>query len=135
MTYKNLLELIENLNQSIVAKSYKKDGDEKETKIVAKLRKVYEKVKPHHEDYEKQLEELRIDNASVDDKGVLLKDEKGGYKFGKDGLKNLMKQTKELLEKEFEFSKIQVVNPAGLEEFSYLSEWLSGVDFAKEEEL
>ena len=71
MRYKNLLELIENLNQSIVAKSYKKDGDEKETKIVAKLRKVYEKVKPHHEDYEKQLEELRIDNASVDDKGVL----------------------------------------------------------------
>lgn len=135
MTYKDLLELIENLNQSIVAKSYKKDNQEQETKIVAKLRKIYEKVKPHHENYEKHLEELRIDNASVDDKGVLLKDDKGGYKFGKDGLKSLMNQTRELLEKEFPFEKINVVNPAGLEEFNYLNKWVTGVTFKAEEEL
>lgn len=131
MKYEQLNELIANLNTAIKVATIK----DKETKIGKKLAKVYEKVKKHHEDYNKQVEELRIDNASTDDKGVLLLDEKGEYKFSKEGLKKLMAQLKELGQKEFEFTKIPVVNPAGLEEYSFLNDWLTGVNFITEEEL
>lgn len=131
MKYEQLNELVANLNTAIKVATIK----DKETKIGKKLAKVYEKVKKHHEDYSKQAEELRIDNASTDDKGVLLLDEKGEYKFSKEGLKKLMAQLKELGQKEFEFTKIPVVNPAGLEEYSFLNDWLTGVNFITEEEL
>jgi 23S rRNA pseudoU1915 N3-methylase RlmH len=131
MKYEQLNELVANLNTAIKVATIK----DKETKIGKKLAKVYEKVKKHHEDYSKQAEELRIDNASTDDKGVLLLDEKGEYKFSKEGLKKLMAQVKELGQKEFEFTKIPVVNPAGLEEYSFLNDWLTGVNFITEEEL
>lgn len=131
MKYEQLNELVANLNTAIKVATIK----DKETKIGKKLAKVYEKVKKHHEDYSKQAEELRIDNASTDDKGVLLLDEKGEYKFSKEGLKKLMSQLKELGQKEFEFTKIPVVNPAGLEEYSFLNDWLTGVNFITEEEL
>jgi 23S rRNA pseudoU1915 N3-methylase RlmH len=131
MKYEQLNELVANLNTAIKVATIK----DKETKIGKKLAKVYEKVKKHHEDYNKQAEELRIDNASTDDKGVLLLDEKGEYKFSKEGLKKLMSQLKELGQKEFEFTKILVVNPAGLEEYSFLNDWLTGVNFITEEEL
>jgi 23S rRNA pseudoU1915 N3-methylase RlmH len=131
MKYQQLNELVTNLNTAIKVATIK----DKETKIGKKLAKVYEKVKKHHEDYSKQAEELRIDNASTDDKGVLLLDEKGEYKFSKEGLKKLMAQLKELGQKEFEFTKIPVVNPAGLEEYFFLNDWLTGVNFITEEEL
>ena len=131
MKYEQLNELVGNLNTAIKVTTIK----DKETKIGKKLAKVYEKVKKHHEDYSKQAEELRIDNASTDEKGVLLLDEKGEYKFSKEGLKKLMVQLKELGQKEFEFTKIPVVNPAGLEEFTFLKDWLTGVEFITEEEL
>ena len=131
MKYEQLNELVANLNTAIKVATIK----DKETKISKKLAKVYEKVKKQHEDYNKQAEELRIDNASTDDKGVLLLDEKGEYKFSKEGLKKLMVQLKELGQKEFEFTKIPVVNPAGLEEYSFLNDWLTGVNFITEEEL
>lgn len=131
MKYEQLNELVTNLNTAIKVATIK----DKETKIGKKLAKVYEKVKKHHEDYNKQAEELRIDNASTDDKGVLLLDEKGEYKFSKEGLKKLMAQLKQLGQKEFEFTKIPVVNPAGLEEYSFLNDWLTGVNFITEEEL
>jgi hypothetical protein len=131
MKYEQLNELVNNLNTAIKVATIK----DKETKIGKKLAKVYEKVKKHHEDFNKQAEELRIDNASTDDKGVLLLDAKGEYKFSKEGLKKLMAQLKELGQKEFEFTKIPVVNPAGLEEYSFLKDWLTGVEFITEEEL
>jgi len=46
-----------------------------------------------------------------------------------------MKQVKELTEKEFKYEAINVVNPAGLEEFTFLKDWLTGVEFITEEEL
>lgn len=129
--YKDLLELVNNLNQAIVNQQVKGE----DTKVSQKLGKIAKKLEKHLNDYNEQVEEIRIDNASTDDKGVILKEEKGGYKFGKDGLKKLLNQIKTLGEKEFNYEKIHVVNPAGLEEFSFLSEWLTNVEFIKEEEL
>lgn len=131
MTYKQLLELVNNLNQETVNQQVKGE----DTKVSQKLGKIAKKLTKYIDEYNEQIEEIRIDNASTDDKGVILKEEKGGYKFSKEGLKKVMKQIKELNEKEFTYEKINVVNPSGLEEFTFLQDWLTGVEFIKEEEL
>lgn len=126
MKYKELNVLSNNL-QAVV------NGEE--TKVQKKLVKIFEKVKPIIEEYQDKINELRLDNASVDDKGILLTDEKGGYKFSKEGVKTLNKQLQDLDNQEFKFEKINVVNPQGLDKFTFLKDWLSGVTFEEEEEL
>ena len=103
-----------------------------ETKVQKKLFRLYEKVKSHHESYQAQVEELRLDNASTDDKDILLLDEKNGYKFTKENIKKLTAQVKELGEKEFEFKPIEVINTQGLEHFTFLEDWTTGIEFIKE---
>lgn len=126
MTYKELNLLVKNIQVSI--------GDQ-ETKIQKKLFKIFEKIKGHLETYNEMINELKLDNASVDEKGILVMDEKGGYKFTKEGAKQLTKQIIALDNEEFPFTKINVVNPQGLEEFLFLEGWVTGVEFAAEEEL
>lgn len=125
MKYNQLNTLVANLNAVIGGQ---------ETKTAKKLLKIYDKVKSHHEDYQSKVEELRLDNAAVGEKDVLLLDDKGQYKFTKEGIKKLTEQIKELGEKDFEFSPINVVNPQGLENFTFLEEWTTGITFVKEEE-
>ena len=125
MKYNKLNSLVANIN-AVIGNS--------ETKIQKKLFKIYEKVKSHHESYQAQVEELRLDNASTDDKDILLLDEKNGYKFTKENIKKLTAQVKELGEKEFEFKPINVVNPDGLQDFTFLEDWVTGITFVKEEE-
>ena len=125
MNYNKLNSLVANIN-AVIGNS--------ETKIQKKLFKIYEKVKSYHESYQAQVEELRLDNASTDDKDILLLDEKGGYKFTKENIKKLTAQVKELGEKEFDFTPIPVVNPQGLEDFNFLEDWTTGITFVKEEE-
>ena len=125
MKYNQLQTLVASINAVIGSQ---------ETKVQKKLFKLYEKVKSHHESYQAQVEELRLDNASTDDKDILLLDEKGGYKFTKENIKKLTAQVKELGEKEFEFKPIEVINTQGLENFTFLEDWTTGITFVKEEE-
>jgi len=62
----------------------------------------------------------------------LLLDEKGSYKFTKESIKKLTAQVKELGEKEFEFKPIEVINTQGLEHFTFLEDWTTGITFIKE---
>lgn len=119
---------------NILVNSIDKVIGTQETKIQKKLFKLYEKVKHHHEDYNKQRDELRLDNAAVDEKGILVVDDKGEYKFNKEGAKKLAKDVQELTEKEFDFKPIEVVNPQGLEIFTFLESWTTGITFIKEDE-
>ena len=123
MKYNQLQTLVASINAVIGSQ---------ETKVQKKLFRLYEKVKSHHESYQAQVEELRLDNASTDDKDILLLDEKNGYKFTKENIKKLTAQVKELGEKEFEFKPINVVNPDGLQDFTFLEDWTSGIEFIKE---
>ena len=125
MQFKQLNTLVASINAVIGSQ---------ETKTQKKLFKIYEKVKTHHEDYQAKVEELRLDNAAVGEKDVLLLDEKGAYKFTKEGIKKLTEQVKELGEKEFEFKPIEVINHQGLENFTFLQDWTTGITFVKEEE-
>lgn len=117
----------------ILVMSIQQVAGNQETKIQKKLFKVYEKVKATYEDYLEKIEELRLDNALTDDKGALILDEKGKYKFNKEGLKKLNKDIATLDGQDFAFEKIPVMNPQGLEEFTFLRNWLSGVEFKAEE--
>ena len=125
MQFKQLNTLVASINAVIGSQ---------ETKVQKKLFRLYEKVKSYHESYQAQVEELRLDNASTDDKDILLLDEKGGYKFTKEAIKKLTAQVKELGEKEFEFKPIEVINTQGLEHFTFLEDWTTGITFVKEEE-
>jgi len=125
MKYKQLLQLVSNLN-AVIGGS--------ETKTQKKLVKIYEKVKQHHEDYQAEVEILRLDNAQTDDKDCLLLDEKGNYKFSKEGIKKLTKDIDALNDKEFDFQIINVVNQSGLQDFTFLQDWVTGVEFNKQEE-
>lgn len=125
MKYNQLQTLVASIN-AVIGNS--------ESKTQKKLVKIYEKVKSHHESYQAQVEELRLDNASTDDKDILLLDEKGGYKFTKESIKKLTTQVKELGEKEFDFKPIEVINTQGLENFTFLEDWTTGITFVKEEE-
>jgi len=125
MKYKQLLQLVSSINAVI--------GNQ-ESKTQKKLFKLYEKVKKHHEDYQAEVEILRLDNAQTDDKDCLLLDEKGNYKFSKEGIKKLTKDIDALNDKEFDFQIINVVNPQGLENFTFLQDWVTGVEFNKQEE-
>ena len=125
MKNKQLLQLVSSINVVI--------GNQ-DTKTQKKLFKIYEKIKKHHEDYQAEVEILRLDNAQTDDKDCLLLDEKGNYKFSKDGIKKLTKDIEALNDKEFDFQIINVVNPQGLEDFTFLQDWTTGIEFNKQEE-
>jgi hypothetical protein len=123
--YKDLNILVASINAVIGSQ---------ETKVQKKLFKLYEKVKPFHEEYNKQRDELRLDNAATDDKNILLTDEKGEYKFNKDGVKKLTKDVEALNEKEFDFKPIEVINANGLDTFTFLKDWTTGIEFMDEDE-
>ena len=125
MQYKQINEVINQINNI--------QGNPEE-KVIKKLVKFAEKLKPYQEEYATKAQELRLDNAATDKDGVLILNDKQDYKFTKEGLKKLQEQIKELGEKEFEFKPIEVINTQGLENFTFLENWTTGITFIKEEE-
>ena len=125
MKYQQLNTLVASINAVIGSQ---------ETKTQKKLFKIYEKVKTHHEDYQAKVEELRLDNASTKENDILILNEKGEYSFTKEAIKKLTEQVKELSNKEFDFTPIPVVNPQGLEHFTFLEDWTNGIEFIKQDE-
>jgi hypothetical protein len=123
MKYNQLNQLVANLNAVIGSQ---------ESRTQKKLFRIYEKLKANHEAYQAEVEGLRLDNAQVDGNDCLILDEKNGYKFTKESIKKLTAQVKELGEKEFEFTTILVVNPQGLENFTFLQDWTTGIAFITE---
>lgn len=124
MTYKELLILVENIKLNI---------GQQETKGQKKLFKIYEKIKQYLDEFQAKIDDARLDNAATDDKGTLILDEKGEYKFNKEGLKKLKSELKKLEDSEFEYKAIDVVNPDGLEPYWFLEKWVNGVTFVKPE--
>ena len=125
MTFKELIEAMQILVQNI--------GNQ-ETKTQKKLLKIHGKLKEYYEEYEEKLNDIRLENAMTEENGALILDEKGGYKYNKDGQRNMYKEIKSLLSEEFDFNVIEVVNPSGLEEHIYLEKFVNGVKFTESEE-
>lgn len=122
----NLLMLVQALNANI---------GEGKTKAQQKLMKIGQRIQPILDEFNEKKEELRLDNASVDKDGNIILNEKGEYNFSKEGVKQLNAQLKELLMQEISFEPIKVVNPEGLEYYSFLEGWVDGVKFVKSDEI
>jgi hypothetical protein len=120
MTYKDLIETMQLLVQNI---------GRQETKTQKKLLKIHGKLKEYYENYEELLNDIRLENAMTEDNGALILDEKGGYKYNKDGQRKMYKEIKDLLNKEFYYDLIEVINTKGLEEHVYLKDFVTGVNF------
>jgi hypothetical protein len=125
MTYKELIETLELISKNV--------GNQ-ENKVQKKLIKIYQKLKSYYDVYDEIRNDIRLEHASVDEKNNVVLNEKGDYVFSKDALKLLQKDLKDLLSKEFDYKKIDVLNPSGLEEHIYLKGWLNGVSFNEEED-
>jgi hypothetical protein len=125
MTYKELIEAMQILVQNIGSQ---------ETKTQKKLLKIHGKLKEYYEEYEEKLNDIRLENAMTEESGALILDEKGGYKYNKEGQRKMYKEIKNLLSDEFDFNVIEVVNPSGLEEHIYLEKFVNGVKFTESEE-
>ena len=105
-----------------------------ETKIQKKLIKLFEKLKVYYDNYTELVESIQLENAQTDDKGTLLLDEKGGYRYSKEGKKKADKELKDLLNKEIQITKIEIINKDGFEDFGFLKDYVTGVEFKQEEE-
>lgn len=127
-TYSELLMLVRAIN--IVTSS--KEENASNNKGIKKLQKIGTKIKEHLDTYNDKLEDIRLDNANTDKDGSLLLDENGGYKFSKEGLKNLNKAVKELLDSTFEFYQFTFSNE-GIENYGFLEGWVEGLEFPKVE--
>ena len=125
MNYRQLIETMQLLAANVGSQ---------ETKVQKKLVKIHSKLKTYYEEYSEALGDLKLDHASTDDKGNVIMNEKGEYSFTKDAMKKLNADIKVLLEKPFEYKMIEVVNPDGLEEHTYLSGFVTGIKFVKDEE-
>lgn len=122
----NLLMLVQALNANI---------GEGKTKAQQKLMKIGQRIQPILDEFNEKKEELRLDNASVDNAGNIILNEKGEYNFSKEGVKQLNAQLKELLVQEISFEPIKVINPEGLEHYLFLEGWVDGVKFVKSNEI
>lgn len=124
-TFGELLTLITYLNASV--KEGKTIG-EKKLAVFAK------KLQPHLDAYNEKLEDIRLENASVDkDKNLLLND-KGGYLYTSEATKKVNKEVKELIAEEFDYEMIPVKQKIDLEKYTFLNGWVTGLDFDIEEE-
>lgn len=124
-SYGELLQMIQLLN--VVIKDGKTIGEKKLAVFAKKLQK-------HLDDYNEKLEDIRLENASVDkDKNLILND-KGGYMYTAEATKKVTKLVKELIESEFDFELVPVYRPAGLEEYKFLKGWVEGMEFEEVEE-
>lgn len=124
-TYRELYTLVQIINAII---------EKQETKTQKKLAKIGEKLKPHLDEYQNKIEDIRLDNAAVTDKGVLILNKEGGYEFTKEGYKKCTKEINDFYNSEFEFKPIEVINPSGLDELLFLKDWVNGVDFKESNE-
>jgi len=124
-----LLSLVQVINVLLRNEEFIKEN----TKGVKKLQKVGEKIKPYLESYNEKLEDIRLDNANTDESGSLLLNEKGEYKFSKDGIRNLNKSVKSLLDETFEFYQF-TFSTDGIEMYQFLEGWVEGLDFTKSED-
>jgi hydroxymethylpyrimidine pyrophosphatase-like HAD family hydrolase len=125
MTYKDLIETMQQLVHNI--------GNQ-ETKTQKKLLAIHGKLKKYYENYEELLNDIRLENAMTEDNGALILDEKGGYKYNKDGQRKMYKEIKDLLNKEFYYDLIEVINTKGLEEHIYLKHFTTGINFIEDNE-
>lgn len=127
-SYQELLQLVNAIN----ILSGNQEHASSNMKGIKKLQKIGAKMKSELDVYNEKLEDIRLDNAHTEANGCLIIDEKGGYKFSKEGLKKMNKDVKALLDETFEFYQFTFSNE-GIENYAFLEGWVEGLSFVSEE--
>jgi hypothetical protein len=117
-TNAELLELVRALNMT---------PTEKGSKAESKIKKIVEKIKPLFDAYNEKREDIRLDHAHTDSKGILNLKENGDYNFTKEGIKGMSKDMKKLLDETFEFYQF-TFSSEGIEDFKFLAGWVEGIE-------
>ena len=123
-TYQELLQLVNAIN----VLSNDQEHASANTKGIKILQSIGTKIKPQLEKYNEKLEDIRLDNAHTEENGCLILDEKGGYKYSKDGIKKMNKDIRVLLESEFSFDTFNF-SSEGIELYGFLQGWIEGLEF------
>lgn len=123
-TNADLLDLVRNLNVTPAEKGSKRE---------AKLKKIAEKIKSLFDEYNEKREDIRLDHAYTDQKGILELNEKGEYKFTKEGIKGMAKDMKSLIDESFEFYQF-TFSTEGIEDLKFLAGWVEGIEADEEQE-
>ena len=121
-SYAELLDLVRNLNVVQAEVNSKREK---------KLKKIAEKIKPIFDEYNEKREDVRLDNAYSTPEGILELNEKGEYKFSKDGIKKMNKDMKDLLDKSFEFYQL-TFNNEGIEDLIFLAGWVESISLPEQ---
>lgn len=125
-SYQELLQLVNAINILSSDKEHYKEN----SKGIKKLQSIGAKLKPNLDTYNEKLDDIRLDNAHTDSDGCLILDEKGGYKFSKDGLKKLNADVKKLLSSEFELYQF-TFSHEGIQNYGFLEGWVFALTFEK----
>lgn len=114
---RNMEELDEYMNQ---AKFYYAMHSEKKTKFKKCLELIAMQIGKIKKEHNEELEELRLDLCSVDEKTkAILFGEDGAYKFSPENYKKLLSKSKELNQKQYEIhSRILPENKDHIDELS-----------------
>lgn len=123
-SYQELLQLVNAIN----ILSGNQEHASANTKGVKKLQKIGTKMKEHLDAYNEKLEDIRLDNAHTEENGCLILDDKGGYKFSKEGLKKMNKDVRALLDSTFEFYQF-TFSSEGIDRYGFLDGWVEGLEF------
>jgi len=123
-TSADLLDLVRNLNVTPAEKGSKRE---------AKLKKIAEKIKSLFDEYNEKREDIRLDHAYTDQKGILELNDKGEYKFTKEGIKGMAKDMKSLIDESFEFYQF-TFSTEGIEDLKFLAGWVEGIEADEEQE-
>ena len=105
-------------------------GDNK-TKTQMKMSKIFEALDKYRDAMNVKVNALKLEFASVDGDGNLVYEKPGGeYKYKKDARQNLDLALLKLADEPVDdFKPITIVNPKGLEGFTFLKPFVVGVDF------
>ncbi|TXH13672.1 MAG: hypothetical protein E6R03_10940 [Hyphomicrobiaceae bacterium] len=87
-----------------------KRGRERDSKLAYAIRKVFKKTSSIIEKHEEALQDLRVEHAATDDDGIFLENERGTYRFTKEGTKAFNEAERKLRKAE--------VNIAGLAHYA-----------------
>lgn len=81
---------------------YNKSLKGKKNKLSWAIKKMVDRTQKDAEKYQEAVEDIRVELAGKDDKGFLIEDDEGNFKFKPEDLKKLKDKVKKLQEEEVE---------------------------------
>lgn len=105
----DLAEFDRQATDFLISSGFLKDGkftDKKDTKFSLAVKSVLKQYAKHYKTAQEDIDVINIQNALECEKTKeLLRDEKGGYKYSKDGMLSRNKEMRELFSKQIEIDQ------------------------------